>query len=48
MLDSLRKWPNVVCVVCGEEFKHKSFLEFADKISAFDLRNALRICSHII
>lgn len=31
MLHSLVKWPNVF-VVCREEFKHKSSLEFGDKI----------------
>lgn len=39
MLDSLLKRLNTVCVVFGEEFKHKSFLEFENKISMFDLRN---------
>ena len=31
--------PDVVCIVCGEEFKHESFLEFGNKISVFDLRH---------
>lgn len=39
MLDSLLKWSDVVCVVCGEEFKHELFLEFRNRISLFDLRH---------
>ena len=48
MWDSLLKCPNIVCVVCAEEYKHKSFLGFRNKISMFDLRGDLRICSRII
>lgn len=39
MLHSLLKWPNVVCVVHGEDFKLKTSLEFGSQISVFDLRN---------
>lgn len=46
---------NTCWIVCSrgqmlsvEKNLNKSFLEFGDKISVFDLRNDLRICSHMI